>query len=323
MKGGSNFGLKDDSRFGLKNSDNSGSSFGLKNEFKTGSRKKLFGLQDNRDVDKVSPISAQNQHYLWEADHIVVPPPSWEGMLEQQVDQLRIGQNGSKYLMLLNDIMVTAFDIQVSPKTPQQAAIVAGFKVLLIAAKSTIAAQNEAEVIVFRQNANYERVLYLLKDKTRAAQFIAALQSIKEKKMPPAGVSEEVMNLARLSQNREQGCSDVHFVMGAMLSKQAKTAFFETAKMEGIETLNTGLRGIIGTSVENRFKALKYTNEQIEIGEQYIEHNRIANPWMTAQYEIRVNRMEKQMKPIEAVHEGISGFMEAFEKYSQKGKKKE
>jgi len=321
MKGGtgSKLGLKDDSRLGLKDSDEA--AFGLKSE--SGGRKKLYGLQDAKNMVRVSPISAKNQKYLWDADHIVVPPPSWEGMLEQQVDQLRIGQNGSKYLMLLNDMLVTAFDIQVSPTNPQQVALVAGFKVLLIAAKSTIAAQQEAEVIVFRQNANFERILYLLKDKSKGAEFVAALQSIKENKAPPAGVSNEIMNLARLSQNREQGCSDVHFVMGAMLSIEAKAAFFETAKMEGIETLNAGLRGMIGTSVENRIKAFRFNNEQIEIGEEYIAHNRTANPWMTAQYQIRVNRMEKQMKPIEAVHEGISGFIEAYEKYSRNGKKRE
>jgi len=314
------FGLKDEnSGLGLKASENNTSALGLK----AGKHEKLMAGENN-DAEKMASLPARDKKYMWDADHIVVPPPAWESMLEQRVDELRVGQNGSKYLMLVNDMLVVAYDIQVSPKTPQQVALVAGFKVLLIASKSTIAAQDEAEVLVFKQNANYERVLYLLKDKARSAELIAAIRSVKAKTPPPAGVSEEVMKLARSLQNRDEGCSDIHFAMSAMLSKEAKGAFFETAKMEGIETLNTGLRGIVGSSVEKGLKSLRYTNEQIELGEDYIAHNRTKNPWMTAQYEKRVERMDKQMekllKPVDATHESISGFIDAFEKY--KGNKK-
>ena len=224
--------------------------------------------------------------------------------------------------MLANNVLVTAFDIQVVPKTPQGIAMAVGFKVLIAAAKSTIAAQDEAEVIVFKQNATYERVLTILKDKTRGPQLIAAIKSIKEKKAPPAGVSEEMMNLARASQGSTATFSAVHFVMNAMLSNEAKGAFFETAKMEGMEMLSSGIRGIVGTSVQNRFKALRYANEQLGIGDKYIEENQTKNPWMSEIFKTRVERIESQLKPVEAIPEAILGFINNYEEY-HKTKKEE
>ncbi|MBK9570318.1 MAG: hypothetical protein IPO53_10690 [Chitinophagaceae bacterium] len=127
--------------------------------------------------------------YMEEADKIIVPPPSWESNIEEQVRQIRLGQTeNDKYLLIGLDKFVAAFD-QMS--TLNKGATYQ-FKLLLIGAKSTFAAQDEAEIVAFRQNAWYERTLQVLKDKKQGPLLIAAIKALRDKKPMPPGISPEL-----------------------------------------------------------------------------------------------------------------------------------
>src|SRR5205085_11875951 len=87
---------------------------------------------------KTIVIPDRIQKYMEEADHIVVPPPSWGSTIQEQSEQLRLNQDGDKHLWIANDVFLTAFDESSTLSNSQMLQ----FKLLVIGAKSTIASEN-------------------------------------------------------------------------------------------------------------------------------------------------------------------------------------
>jgi hypothetical protein len=274
-----------------------------------------FGLKSSTSNEASLPPKYQS--YLSEVDHTEVPPPSWQSIINLNVEQLRIGQasDKNKHLMLFDNALVSAFDLRASPVSASGAAGLAGFKVLIIGAKSAIAAMDEAEVIVFAQNEQYETVLLYLKDKTKRPQLLTALKSIREKKPFPPGISPEIMMLAAATQSPAEGISTKHIVMNAMLSTEAKWAFFQTAKMEGMELLNNGIRGLVGTAAQNRFRALCDANEKITTGQTFLATEK--DPLLRSIVEGKLKTLEEKMAPFDNIPEGILSFISLYEDYKK------
>jgi hypothetical protein len=80
---------------------------------------------------RVVKLNEKIQQYMTEADHITVPPPAWESMIQAQVEQLKIGSD-QKHLWLAQDVCMAAFD----EVTKVNKATTITFKVLLIGGKS-------------------------------------------------------------------------------------------------------------------------------------------------------------------------------------------
>jgi len=150
--------------------------------------------------------------YMEEADKIIVPPPSWESNMEEQVTQIRLGQNDENKLIKTKNGLIAAFDIVCTTE-----GLDFRVKLLLIGAKSTDAAQNEAEIVAFRQTAWYERTLQVLKDPQKAPLLIAAIKALREKKPMPTGVTPELEKMAKGTQDPSLGNSSVHMAMDEML----------------------------------------------------------------------------------------------------------
>ncbi|MFV5701735.1 hypothetical protein ACM55F_07660 [Flavobacterium sp. XS2P12] len=310
---------KDDALNRMKG--NSSSNFGLKTTtsnvggLKSG-QTNSFGLKSSTNPDVNLP--PKYKKYLWEVDHAIVPLLSWEQIINMNIEQLRIGQANDKYkyLMILDNALVGAFDLFASsPTTTAGVTTLAGFKVLIIGLKSTIAAMDEAEVIVFEQNATYETMLRYLKDKTKGPQLLAALKSTREKKPLPPGISPEIARLAAACQSPEAGISSVHIVMNAMLSKEAKWAFFQVAHVEGMELMNGGIRALVATDVQDRFSALRDANEKINIGQKFLATEK--DPLVRSVVESKLEALENKMKPFEIIPEGILSFISSYEDYKK------
>jgi len=258
-----------------------------------------FGLKTLPPPDSpYNNLPPKYRNYMMEADKSVVPPLSWEQIIDMNVEQLRIGQasDKNKYLMMLDNALVGAFDLFASsPTTTAGATTLAGFKVLIIGMKSAIAAMDEAEVIVFSQNATYETMLRYLKDKTKGPQLLAALKSIREKKSMPPGTSPEIARLAVACQSPAAGISSTHIVMNTMLSKQAKWAFFQVAKKEGAELMYSGIRGLVATDVQERIKALRDVNEKIGRGQEFLKTE--TDPEIRSLLKKKIGVIDEQRKP--------------------------
>lgn len=263
-------------------------------------------------VTQVNSFDEKYRNYMKEIDNIVVPPPSWESMIAMQAEQIRIGQKNENYLIVGSNAFAAAFDVvNKTPVTKSGTALLVAFKMLVIGAKSTIAAQQEAEIIIFTKNATYERVLLLLKDKKQGPQIVSIIKNLRENKPPPQDVSPDLIRLVIATQQPEKGISSVRLVMNAMLSKEAKGAFFQTAQMEAMEMVSSGIRGIAGTTIQNRFSALREVNEKINIGQKYLSEEK--NPLAKSLIQNQLEKLEKKMQPFEQIPEQILSLFSLYD----------
>lgn len=263
-------------------------------------------------LDPLSNMNAQQRKYMKEADNIVVPPPSWESMIAMEAEQLRVGHKKENYLLIGANTFVTAFDIVSStPATTSGKVLNTAFKMLVIGAKASISAQQEADIIVFTKNATYERMLTMLKDPKQSTQVVSIMKLLNENKPIPATMNPELVSLVKACRQPEQGSSSVRLAMNAMLSKEAKGAFFQTAGMEAMELVSGKLREIVGTTVQNRFKALKEVNEKITLGQGYMkeETNLVNKSLIAAQLE----KLEKKMEPFKKLPDHIFSMLSQFD----------
>ena len=263
-------------------------------------------------VTQVNSFDEKYRNYMKEIDNIVVPPPSWESMIAMQAEQIRIGQKNENYLIVGSNAFAAAFDVvNKTPVTKSGTALLVAFKMLVIGAKSTIAAQQEAEIIIFTKNATYERMLLLLKDKKQGPQIVSIIKNLRENKPPPQDVSPDLIRLVIATQQPEKGISSVRLVMNAMLSKEAKGAFFQTAQMEAMEMVSSGIRGIAGTTIQNRFSALREVNEKINIGQKYLSEEK--NPLAKSLIQNQLEKLEKKMQPFEQIPEQILSLFSLYD----------
>lgn len=257
-------------------------------------------------------MNEQCRKYMREADKIVVPPPSWESMIATQAEQLRIGHKKENYMLIGANTFVTALDIVSStPATTTGKVLSNSFKMLIIGAKATIAAQQEADLVVFTKNATYERMLLMLKDPKQGPQVVAIVKLLNENKPIPASMNAELVRLVKACKQPEQGNSSVRLVMNAMLSKEAKAAFFETVKMEAMEIANGKIREIVGTTVQNRFNALRDVNDKITTGQNYLREE--TNPVNKSLIAAQLEKLEKKIEPFNTIPEYINSMLSQFD----------
>ncbi|HUR67079.1 MAG TPA: hypothetical protein VMZ03_12085 [Chitinophagaceae bacterium] len=262
--------------------------------------------------DPLSKLNEIQRKYMREADNIVVPPPSWESIIATNAEQLRVGHKNENRLLVGANTLVTAFDIVSStPATAGGKALKTAFKVLLIGAKATIAAQQEADIVVFTKNATYERMLLMLKDAKQGPQVISIIKLLNENKAIPAGTNDELVRLVKACRQPEQGNSSVHMAMNAMLSTDAKAAFMETVSMEGMKMVSGEIRKMAGTAIQNRFTALREVNDKITLGQGYVkaESDPLNKSILTAQLE----KLEKKMEPFNKLPEYIYKMVSQFD----------
>ncbi len=263
-------------------------------------------------VIKVNSFDEKYKKYMKEIDNIVVPPPSWESMIAMQAEQLRVGHKKENYLLVGANTFVTAFDmVSSTPATTGGKALNAAFKMLVIGAKATIAAQQEADIVVFTKNATYERMLLLLKDPKQGSQVVSIMKLLNENKPIPAGMNDELVRMVNACRQPAQGTSSVRLAMNAMLSKEAKGAFFQTAGMEAMEMVNGKIREIVGTTVQNRFKALREVNEKITLGQGYLKEE--MNPVNKSLIAAQLEKLEKKMDPVKTIPEYIFNMLSQFD----------
>lgn len=276
-------------------------------------------------IQVVTLPPALNQ-YMEEADKIIVPPPSWESNIEEQVTQIRLGQNGESNLML------AAFD---------QVCTIKGLdlkiKLLLIGAKSTFAAQDEADIVAFRQNAWYERTLQVLKDPKRAPLLIAAIKALREKKPMPPGITPELERMAKATQDPSLGNSSVHMAMSTMLSKESRAAFFQTFKMEAIGLISDEINGRVDKftkgkvdkfkseaweHIEKRVDGLKLANDIIDMGRKLIDEikkgigsaDKNQGPSFISMIQNKTDELVKSFQTIKPIPEAITNVMSFFDR---------
>ena len=255
---------------------------------------------------------AKYSKYTKLVDNIVVPPPSWESMIAMKAQDLRIGHKKENYLLVGANTFVTALDIVSStPTTTTGKVLSTAFKMLVIGAKSTIAAQQEAEIIVFTKNATYERMLMMLKDEKQGPQLVSIIKSFNENKPLPDNANPELVRLAKACKQDGQGTSSVHLVMNAMLSKEAKGAFLQTAEMEAMNIVSGWMRGKVGTVVQNRFKALKQVNEQINEGEKFLKQE--TDPLGKSLISAQLDKLNKKMEPFNKLPQHIYEMLSQFD----------
>lgn len=262
--------------------------------------------------DPYSNMNEQQRKYMKEADNIVVPPPSWESMIAAKAEQLRVGHKKENYLLVGVNTFVTAFDmVSSTPATTGGKVLSEAFKIMVVGTKATIAAQQEADIVVFTKNATYERMLMLLKDQKQGPQLVSIMKLLNENKPIPAGANDELVRLARACRQPTQGNSSVHLAMNAMLSPEAKAAFFETCKMEAIDRVSGEIRELVGTSVQNRFKALREVNEKITMGQGYLKEE--TNPVNKSLIAAQLEKLEKKMAPFNTIPEHILTALSLFD----------
>lgn len=274
-------------------------------------------MQNRAPVQDIQTITLPPSlsRYMEEADKIIVPPPSWESMLEEKVEQVRLGQNGENNLVLTNNILVAVFD---------QVATTSGLdfkvKLLLIMAKATNTAQDEAEIVAFRETAWYERTLQALKDKKQGPLLISAIKALREKKPMPAGVTPEILKMAKATQDPSLGNSSIHMAMSTMLSKESRAAFFQTFKMEAISMLSDKIKDMAGKYVEDRISALKMVNERISTGKELMASfakgielaDKSQAPLFNSMIQNTMDRLQKNIQPVKPIYETIIEVMSFF-----------
>ncbi len=255
---------------------------------------------------KTISIPDRIQSLMEEADHIVVPPPSWESTIVEQTEQLRLNQEGDKHLWIANDIFLTAFD-ETSTLSNSQAL---QFKLLVIGAKSTVASENEADLVLFKQTSWYELALRILKDKKHSPQLIAAIRALKEKKPIPAGTDPEIIKLAKATQDPALGNSSLHITMNALLSKESMAAFYETAKMEVMSMVSDKIKGAVGDLVSGRFGAFKELNDKINTLQDIA--NKEQEPLLQTVLQTKISELGKKMSTTIAVPQEIKDMLGLF-----------
>ncbi len=260
--------------------------------------------------------------YMEQADKIIVPPPSWESNIEEQVTQIRLGQNGESNLMLANNVLLAAFDQVCTTK-----GLDLKVKLLLIGAKSGFAALDEAEIVAFRQNAWYERTLQVLKDKKQGPLLIEAIKALREKKPMPPGITPELTKMAKATQDPSLGNSSVHMSLSALLSKESKAAFFQTFKMEAIGLISEKISGVgdefkgeAREFLEKRITGLKEVNNLIDLGGKLADNfnkgieladNNQGSLFKTM-IENKRNDLERNIQPLKTIPEAIINVMSMF-----------
>jgi hypothetical protein len=178
--------------------------------------------------DPYQNLNEQCRKYMKEADNIVVPPPSWESMIATQAEQLRIGHKKENYILVGANTFVTAFDIVSStPPTSGGKIVKEAFKILVVGAKATIAAQQEADIVVFTKNATYERMLMLLKDPKQGPQVVSVMKLLNENQPIPGNLNPEIVRLVKACRQPEQGNSSVHLAMNALYQRKQKLPSFK------------------------------------------------------------------------------------------------
>ncbi|MGQ0739034.1 MAG: hypothetical protein ACT4OJ_08265 [Bacteroidota bacterium] len=263
-------------------------------------------------ADPYSNMNDQQRKYMREADNIVVPPPSWESMIATNAEQLRVGHKKENSLLVGANTFVTAFDIMsATPATAGGKIVSKAFKMMVVGAKATIAAQQEADIVVFTKNATYERMLMMLKDPKQGPQVVSIMKLLNEKKPIPATMNDELVRLVKACRQPEQGSSSVQLAMNAMLSKEAKAAFFQTVSMEAMELVSGEIRAIAGTAIQNRFKALKEVNDKITLGQGYLKEE--TNPVSKSLIAAQLEKLEKKMEPFKTIPEHIFNMLSQFD----------
>lgn len=299
--------------------DNDDASYNLKRAIENAKRDeeelKRKAIVEKMEVvtppDPLSSMDEKRRKYMKEADNIVVPPPSWESMIAMQAEQVRVGHKKEKYLLIGVNTFVTAFDIVSStPATSGGKVLKEAFKILVVGAKATIAAQQEADIVVFTKNATYERMLMILKDPKQGPQLVSIMKLLNENKPLPAGTNDELVRLIKACKQPTQGNSSVHLAMNAMLSNEAKAAFMQTVNMELIERVSAVVRGAVGTAVQNRFKALREVNEKITMGQGYLKEE--TNPVNKSLIAAQLEKLEKKMEPFKKIPEHIFNMLSQF-----------
>jgi len=257
---------------------------------------------------KTVVISDRIQKYMDEADHIVVPPPSWESSIQERSEQLRLNQDGDKNLWIANDIFLAAFD-ESSTLTNSE---MIQFKLLVIGVRSTIASENEADLVLFKQTAWYELALRILKDKKQGPELIAAIKALKEKKAIQQGTNPEIIRLAKATQDPSLGNSSVHIAMNAMLSSESMAAFYETAKMEVKSMVSDKINGAVGDMVSARFGALKDLNDKITTLQGIADKEQ--EPLLQTVLRTKISELGKKMESAITIPKEVTDMLGLFKK---------
>lgn len=263
-------------------------------------------------ADPYASLNEKCRQYMKEADRIVVPPPSWESMIQMQAQSLRMGHQKENVLLVGANTFVTAFDIVSStPATAGGKLLKEGFKIIVVGAKATIAAQQEADIVVFTRNATYERMITILKDPQKGPNLAIIMKLLNENKPVPTGADEELVRLARACHQPAQGTSSVRLMMNAMLSPEAKAAFVQTVNMELIDRVSGKFRELVGTTVQNRFRALREVNEKITEGHAYLKSE--TNPLNQSLIAAQLSKLEEKIAPVKEIPEHLFNMLSQFE----------
>ena len=255
--------------------------------------------------------------YMEEADKIIVPPPSWESNIEEQVRQIRLGQNDENGLITYKNIVIAAFE-QASDLNKGDKFL---FKLLLICDKATNAALDEANIVAFRQNAWYERTLQVLKDPKQAPLLIAAIKALREKKPMPAGVTPEIEKMAKATQDPSLGNSSAQMAMSAFLSKESKAAVIQTIKMEAMSLVCDEIKDEAWKYLEDRVPVLKMVNEKIKTGKDLMRSidkgielaDKSQAPLFKSIIQTKIDELQKNIQPIKPIPEAILNVMSFFD----------
>jgi len=186
-----------------------------------------------------------------------------------------------------------------------------GFKIIVVGAKATIAAQQEADIVVFTRNATYERMITILKDPQKGPNLAIIMKLLNENKPVPTGADEELVRLARACHQPAQGTSSVRLMMNAMLSPEAKAAFVQTVNMELIDRVSGKFRELVGTTVQNRFRALREVNEKITEGHAYLKSE--TNPLNQSLIAAQLSKLEEKIAPVKEIPEHLFNMLSQFE----------
>lgn len=304
--------------------DNDDASYNLKKAIENAKRdeeelRMRIILEKKEPIPPPDPLAGMNEQqrkYMKEADNIVVPPPSWESMINTQAQSLRVGHKKENYLLVGVGTFVTAFDmVSSTPATTGGKVLNEAFKIMVVGAKATIAAQQEADLVVFTKNATYERMLMLLKNPKLGPQLVSIIKLLNENKPIPPGSNDELVRLAKACKQPAQGTSSVRLAMNAMLSPEAKAAFIQTVNMELMDRVSGKIREMVGTAVQNRFKSLREANEKITEGQQQLKA--ATDPACKSRIAAQLESLEKKMAPVKEIPEYIFNMLSQFDDISK------
>jgi hypothetical protein len=301
----SKIGLHDakdgDSELGLPDSKGDNAALGLPDYV---NNKPAANLK-NTDYNGLNPQLAK---YMREADNIKVPDFTWDDILEMKVDGLRKGQDKTEYYWLNSNVVIDVFDLSGAISPGQR---IAGKVALFLFVKPSSKAVNEAEILIFKQNAVCEKALNLLKDPVKGPELTSIIKSLRENKPLAEDASPEMIRFANAILDPALGNSSVKIMWSKMLSKQAGSAYVNEAIKGLAEITNEIGREKATHWAQNRFEALHIINEDIIYQKSLLGEGKlntsIGDTWLEIQ--------EKKMGPFNRIPNAVYNALNNFQDY--------